>query len=200
MSPPENDHATAALLESVERPLAFRTVFDAHHGDIRRYLHHRVGNPADAEDLAAEVFARAFSVRRRFRDTGVGVRPWLFAIATNLLRDEARRRSRERALRQRLRPAPALLEPLDADPDPQLRQALSTLRAAELETLLLHAWGELTYAEIAVATATEVGTVRSRLSRARAHMRAALQQTAVSPLAFASSTEGAPNDPAARPS
>ncbi len=56
-----------------------------------------------------------------------------------------------------------------------LAQALASLRAAEREVLLLHAWAELSYDEIALATGVPVGTVRSRLHRARHHVRAALK-------------------------
>lgn len=66
---------------------------------------------------------------------------------------------------------------LPDDPDPVLRSALRALRAEELDVLLLHAWGELSYAEIATVTGTRVGTVRSRLSRARERMRAVLPDT-----------------------
>lgn len=69
-----------------------------------------------------------------------------------------------------------MLLSLPDDPDPELRAALATLRREELDTLLLHAWGELSYEEIAAATDTRVGTVRSRLSRARARMRQALAE------------------------
>lgn len=171
---PSDDDVARALKLSVDDPEQFRIVFDAHHGAIRGYLRHRLGDISLAEDLAAETFARAFAARGRFRDTGAGVRPWLYTIATNLLRDEARRGSGARQLLGRLRPpAPVVLE-LPEDPDPALRRALKALRPQELDVLLLHAWGELSYAEIAIVTDTRVGTVRSRLSRAREHMRRAL--------------------------
>lgn len=175
------DQSADALARSVRDPGAFREVFDAHHLGIRRYLSHRLGDAALAEDLAAETFARAFAARARFQDAGGGPRPWLYAIATNLLRDEARARARHRALLSGLRePEPVMLG-LPDDPDPRLRAALRTLRADELDTLLLHAWGELSYAEIAAATGTRVGTVRSRLSRARARLRAALEDEGGTP-------------------
>ncbi len=187
--PSEDEATTAALLASVREPERFGAVFDAHHGAIRGYLRHRLGNVDLAEDLAAETFARAFAARARFRDGGGGVRPWLFTIATNLLRDEARRRASGRLLLTRLRRAqPTMLE-LPEDGDPELRVALRSLRREELDTLLLHVWGELSYAEIATATATRIGTVRSRLHRARAHMSAALKDPTTPPSTRRSHTE-----------
>ncbi len=171
---PKDDEVARALERSVGDPEQFRIVFDAYHGAIRAYLRHRVGDLGVAEDLAAETFARAFAARGRFRDRGAGVRPWLYTIATNLLRDEARRSTGRRELLSRLRQPPPIFPELSEDPDPALRRALRTLRPQELDALLLHAWGELSYAEIATVTGTKVGTVRSRLSRAREHMRSEL--------------------------
>ncbi len=171
---PNDDEITHALKQSVADPERFQVVFDAHHRAIRGYLRHRLGDAGVAEDLAAETFARAFAARGRFRDKGAGVRPWLYTIATNLLRDEARRRSGRRELLGRLRPPASVLLDLPEDPDPALRSALRTLRPQELDALLLHAWGELSYTEIATVTGTKIGTVRSRLSRAREHMRSEL--------------------------
>lgn len=171
---PNDDEVAGALKRSVADPEQFRIVFDVHHRAIRAYLRHRVGDIGIAEDLAAETFARAFAARGRFRDSGAGVRPWLYTIATNLVRDESRRGAGRRELLGRLRSAAPVLLDLPEDSDPALRRALRTLRPQELDALLLHAWGELSYAEIATVTGTKVGTVRSRLSRAREHMRRAL--------------------------
>jgi DNA-directed RNA polymerase specialized sigma24 family protein len=151
---------------------AFRDIFERHHVEIRRYLRHRIADPNVAEDLAAETFARAFAARHTFADRGHGARPWLFQIATNLLRDELRARARRHTLGQRLRgerPPPVILP---GGADPALASALATLRRDELDVLLLFAWAELSYEEIAATLGAPVGTVRSRLSRARARLRA----------------------------
>jgi RNA polymerase sigma factor (sigma-70 family) len=162
-------------MTSLEAEVAdFRDIFDRHHVEIRRYLRHRIADPDIAEDLAAETFARAFAARHTFADRGHGVRPWLFQIATNLLRDELRAGGHRRTLAQRLRgerPPPVILP---AGADPELASALATLRRDELDVLLLFAWAELSYEEIAATAGVPVGTVRSRLSRARARLRAEL--------------------------
>ena len=69
---------------------------------------------------------------------------------------------------------PAVAEPDFELPDPQLALALAALRAEEREVLLLYAWAELSYEEIATVTGVAVGTVRSRLARARARLAAEL--------------------------
>lgn len=169
----DSDPDAGMLRRSVEEPSAFRGVFEVHHHAIRRYLHHRIGDPGVAEDLAAETFARAFAARGSFTDQGASVRAWLFAIATNLLRDEQRAIMHRRTLTERLRREPAAsLAPLPADSE--LDEALRKLRRDELDVLLLFAWAELSYDEIATVMAVPVGTVRSRLHRARRRLRAAL--------------------------
>ena len=158
-------------------PEAFRELFDAHFDALFRYIAHRLGDLGAAEDLAAETFVRAIRGRAGFRRERDGsLRAWLFAIATNLLRDEARGRRRHRAALARFSSGvvPSVDEPEFEFPDPVLAAALAGLRPEEREALLLLAWAELSYEEIAAVTGVAVGTVRSRLSRARAHLVADL--------------------------
>ncbi|HWH09999.1 MAG TPA: RNA polymerase sigma factor, partial [Solirubrobacteraceae bacterium] len=168
-----DDDDICALRRSLREPAAFDVLFVRHHVAIRRYLHARLGEVVAAEDLAAETFVRAFASRGRFRDQGHGVRAWLFQIATNLLRDELRARSR----RCREDTAASRVSMVDAPglpTDPELAARLRDLPRAQLEVLLLYAWADLSYDEIAVALDIRVGTVRSRLHRARAQMQATL--------------------------
>ena len=168
--PADHDDDVRALRRSLRDPAAFDAVFLRHHAAIRRYLHARLGQAALAEDLAAETFTRAFAARAEFTDRGHGVQAWLFQIATNLRRDEHRRLAR----------APRTLHPPEtaAAPelptDPELDAQLRALPRAQLEVLLLHAWADLSYAEIAEVLHIRVGTVRSRLSRARTQLQRTL--------------------------
>jgi RNA polymerase sigma-70 factor (ECF subfamily) len=180
---PESTDAEV-IARSVHEPGAFRVLFDRHFADVHRYLRHRAG-PDLADDLAAETFVRAFAVRARFRPRACDTaRAWLFTIATNLLHDEARRgRRRVLALgRLAAEPPPAQVEPLD-ERDPALAAALSALREEEREAVLLLAWGELSYEEIARVTGVRPGTVRSRLNRARARLQEALAPEALEEIA-----------------
>jgi RNA polymerase sigma-70 factor (ECF subfamily) len=172
-----SDDATA-IRRSLREPEAFEALFDRHFTAVHRYVRHCLDADA-AEDLAAEAFVRAFAARGRYVAKTEDARPWLFAIATNLVRDEVRRRRRAGGLDARLtlqRPGAADPEPL---PDAELRDAVMALREQEREVLVLFAWAELSYEEIAAATGTPVGTVRSRLSRARNRLRALLEVPAV---------------------
>ena len=120
----------------------------------------------------------AFDRRRRYDARYSDARPWLFEIATNLLRDHFRTVRREE---QKLTRSATLdaLAPSDSEPGvlerqllgPQLAQALQGLPAGDRDALLLLAWADLDYGQIAQALDVPLGTVRSRIHRARQRVR-----------------------------
>lgn len=151
---------------------SFERLFEQHFDGVYGYLARRVG-PELARDLASETFARAFAARRKYDPTRGEVRAWLFGIAHNLLRRHYRDEER------RLRVLAALEMPSsDATPseEPRLAAALAELPLEERDPLLLFVWGDLSYEQIAEALALPVGTVRSRLHRARGRLRYALTE------------------------
>lgn len=164
------DDDVRALRRSLREPAAFDVLFVRHHIAIRRYLHARTRQAAVAEDLTAETFVRAFAARARFRDQGHGVRAWLFQIAINVLRDEMRAEGRRADKHGRL-PTASDAAPPSLPTDPELTAQLRELPHPQLEVLLLYAWADLSYDEIALALGIRVGTVRSRLHRARGQLR-----------------------------
>jgi RNA polymerase sigma factor (sigma-70 family) len=149
----------------------FEGLFELHFDAVYGYLARRVG-PDLGRDLAAETFAQAFAGRRRFDPRRGESRPWLFGIAQNLLRrhyrDEERRLDALARVDFRREEVPP--------EEPRLASALASLTAEERDALLLYVWAELSYEEIADALAVPIGTVRSRLHRARARLREALTQ------------------------
>jgi RNA polymerase sigma-70 factor (ECF subfamily) len=164
---------------SLGTPAEFALVFDRHFADIHRFVTRRVGRDV-ADDLAASVFVEAFAGRASFDVTTESARPWLFGIATNLLRRHHRtevRRLRAYA-RHGVDPVTAAvgeLERVEATTDgPRIARALAALQKRDRDVLLLYAWADLTYEEVADALGVPVGTVRSRMSRARRIMRARL--------------------------
>ena len=182
-------------------PLVFATVFDQHYDAVHRYLARRVG-PDLADDLAAETFTEAFDVRLRFDTERPDARPWLFGIATNLLRHHYRSEARRLRAYARLdRPATAndtfgeIETRLDAErAGPVIAAAVASLSADERDVLLLLAWADLRYEEIAVALRIPIGTVRSRLHRARRRLRELIgesgQYTGANTLTEALDTDG----------
>jgi RNA polymerase sigma factor (sigma-70 family) len=166
-----------AIAASLSEPRAFVAVFERHFDAIHRYLRRRVGKPI-ADELAAETFAQAFEHRRRYDPRRPDARPWLYGIAHNLLRHHYR--DEERALRAYARTG---TDPLQdsveeaAREGPELAEALAGLSPRERDVLLLVAWAELEYAEVAEALGIPVGTVRSRLNRARGRIRELLERS-----------------------
>jgi RNA polymerase sigma-70 factor (ECF subfamily) len=156
----------------------FGRLFDRHYDVVRAYLFRRVG-PDFASDLAAEVFAAAFDARRRYDQARPQARPWLLGIATNLLRHHRRTEVRRiRALARLERPVhgDGGLEGVAARVDAErlrggLLEAVATIHPGDRDVLLLVAWTDLSYTEIAEALHVPVGTVRSRLNRARSRLR-----------------------------
>jgi RNA polymerase sigma factor (sigma-70 family) len=177
------------LLRSLSRPQEFSVLYSRHSDAVFRFLS-RQADRNSAEDLLAETFLTAFRVRDRFDHSASSSRAWLFGIAANVARHHHRSQFRlarlSRRLQHRFDPASGELlgleQRLDADAGHLLvDSALGQLTRPQREVLLLTAF-ELTYEEIANALNVPVGTVRSRLSRARTHMRELLGPNGKYPL------------------
>jgi RNA polymerase sigma-70 factor (ECF subfamily) len=163
-------------------------LFERHAGALFGYCARRVG-PDTAEDIVAGTFLVAYERRSRYDPDRAEALPWLYGIATNLLRRH--RRDELRAYRALSRTG---LDPLAADGDrdggaqraaeradtaKQARRiagVLLALPARQREVLLLFAVGQLEYAEIAQALGIPLGSVQSALHRARTKLRAALSE------------------------
>jgi RNA polymerase sigma factor (sigma-70 family) len=166
-----------AIAASKTDPTRFGVIFDRHVEAIHAYLQRRVG-PDIADDLAAETFVKAFGARGRYDVSRESARPWLFGIATNVVRHHRRRERRQLAAYRRSFVTPTLPDNEEVEDradaaiaSRRLARALASLRASQREVLVLHAWADLSYAEIAAALDLPIGTVRSRLHRARRRMR-----------------------------
>jgi RNA polymerase sigma factor (sigma-70 family) len=164
-----------AIAASLDAPRVFVDVFDRHFDAIHRYLRRRVGSPI-ADELASETFTQAFANRKRYDLERPDARPWLYGIAHNLLRHHYR--DEERALRAYARTGLDVDSSVPPDvPDSAVGSLLANLSPGERDVLLLVAWAELEYAEVAEALGIPVGTVRSRLNRVRGRMRELLDRS-----------------------
>jgi RNA polymerase sigma-70 factor, ECF subfamily len=162
------------IARSLGEASVFSTIFDRHFDAVFRYLARRIER-ARAEDLAATTFTVAFERRGSFRSDADTARPWLLGIATNLLRNERRAERRGLDLIARLRGEERTPDRGLGETDDRLAPLLRELDPDQLDVLLLYAWEELSYEEIAAALGIPIGTVRSRLARARSRLRAALE-------------------------
>lgn len=159
---------------SLRTPECFAELFDRHAAVLHRYAVRRLG-PEHAEDVVAETFTRAFEKRHRYDFGRSEALPWLYGITTNVI--GSHRRAEVRGYRALARTGE---DPVAVAFDEQvvarvaalatrkrLAAALAKLGRGERDVLLLIAWGDLTYEETAQALDVPIGTVRSRLSRAR---------------------------------
>jgi len=157
---------------------AFGLLFERYAQAIYNYCFRRVGDWASAEDLMSIVFLEAW--RRRDQELPPGkVLPWLYGVATNVIRNRRRSERRFAAALARM-PAPTADQDFadeaderldDADRMRQVLAAIASLPPREQDVLALCTWSDLSYDDAALALGIPVGTVRSRLSRARARLR-----------------------------
>jgi RNA polymerase sigma factor (sigma-70 family) len=168
-----------AIAASLSEPRAFGIVFERHFGSILRYLRRRLDDRR-AEEAAAQTFFVAFDERRRFDPERGDARPWLFGIATNVARRHRRVEVRElRAIAALAPEATGGEEAREGKLDAErlrepLARCLAELPAEEADVLYLLVWAELDQPEIAAALEIPLGTVKSRLSRARRRLREGL--------------------------
>lgn len=172
------------ILGPLTAPDEFGAVFERYWDSLYRYFERRLGEDV-AADLASEVFRIAFERRDSFKgEPGRGWLPWLYGIAANLVLKERRRFARHLKAMQRFEIetgqgndslADHVSGSLDAETTwARLREAILSLDETAREMLLLLAWEELSYRELAEAFDIPVGTVRSRIHRARAALRSHL--------------------------
>jgi len=177
------DTTDASIIErSWQDTAAFALLYDRHAVQLYRYAQRRLG--ADiAQEVVAETFLAAFAGRTRYDLDRPDARPWLYGILTREIAGHYRRETARLRTLARYAPDPPAEGPADRVASgvsaraarQQLAAALAKLNAGERDVLLLYAWGDLSYDEIANALHIPGGTVRSRLSRARRKLRKALQ-------------------------
>ena len=144
-------------------------LFTTYHQPLVRYLTRRLGDRDWAEEVAQETFLRAMR-----QENIVSERSWLFAVATNLVRDEARKDARRRRHLELLREQAKVDEVVEPEPTSLeraqeaaiARNALEQLTERDREALLMREEG-LDYHEIAAALELSVGSIGTTLARAR---------------------------------
>jgi RNA polymerase sigma-70 factor (ECF subfamily) len=169
------------LIERASRDReAFATLYRRHHRPLLDYVFRRTGDVHATEDLVSDVFLAALRTLPRYRYRDVPVRFWLLRIATNAVNRWARRQ-RHGGLRlvsteqiDDLRQNPPSTGG-ETDPE-QARHALLSLPPKYQSVLALHYFEGLALQEIAAIIGCRLGTVKSRLARARDALRVELNQ------------------------
>jgi len=174
---PVGDDATV-IRDSMSDPERFAILVRRHAPAIQRYVTRRIGREA-AEDVVAETFLIAFRQRGYYTDDGRDCLPWLYGIATRLAHRHWRGETRQLNLLARTGIDP-VTEPFTDRVDAEvsanaakarLAAAVARLPAGQRDALLLLVWADLSYDQIARATGVPMGTVQSRISRARRRLR-----------------------------
>jgi RNA polymerase sigma-70 factor (ECF subfamily) len=175
----ENQSDSEAISASLADPSAFGVIFERHYDAVHGYLQRRLDEHR-ADELAAQTFLVAFDGRSRFDRSRPDSRPWLFGIATNLAHNHRRREIVElRAITAMTPENGAGIDGVEARVDAErmrslLAEGLAELSTEESDVLCLLVWAELSQTEIADALAIPLGTVKSRLSRARGRLQSTL--------------------------
>jgi RNA polymerase sigma-70 factor (ECF subfamily) len=169
------------IRRSRDSPEVFGALYDRHASVIYRYAARRAGDFA-ADDVTSETFLVAWEQLETYDLDREDARPWLFGIATNLLRRHHRAEAKMLKTAAKASSQEAVADDSDriaARVDAvvatgRLARSLKAMAAIDRETLLLYAWADLTYEGIALAMDVPLGTVRSRLNRARRTLRTQL--------------------------
>jgi RNA polymerase sigma-70 factor (ECF subfamily) len=178
----DDDPPDGEVIErSCSEPELFALLFRRHAAGIARYAARRLG-PGPAEDIVAETFLAAFRQRGGYDVTRPDARPWLYGIAANLIRRHHRDEVRQLRALARTGSDPVAEcftdrsdARLSADASSRsVAAAIASLDPDQRDVVLMITWAELTYDQAAEALGVPEGTVRSRMNRARARLRAAL--------------------------
>jgi RNA polymerase sigma-70 factor (ECF subfamily) len=158
-------------------PEAFDALIERWNGPLWHYIRRMTGQNAEAPDILQDVWLRAIRGLPRLRD-GSRLRGWLFGIARRALMDRLRRKYATPQAEPLEDDVPFVPDPVDRESDAvALDAALDAMPLAEREVLTLFYLRDLSLAELAETLSVPVGTVKSRLFRARQMLRARMERT-----------------------
>lgn len=167
------------IVATLDEPELFSVIFERHYSAVFGFVGASVA-VSEVDDIASEVFVRAFGQRDRFNPDYRSARPWLLGIASHLIADHYRTIGRrDRAYRRVFAREPRndrfdddAANRIDAAAlSPLLQRAIRNLRPQQVPVVVLFVLEDFSYSEIATALEIPEGTVRSRLSRARGRLR-----------------------------
>jgi RNA polymerase sigma-70 factor (ECF subfamily) len=169
------------MIEQTSEEAAFRDLFNATYPKLVAYARRRSFDTSNADDVVSEVYATAWR-RRDSLDAAEPPLPWLYGIASNVLRNQWRSESRRLQLVERLEAQPAATptnapgesDDLHSDLHEEIRSALKRLSFDDQEVLRLATWEGLPQAEIGQVLGCSTNAVGIRLHRARQRLETEL--------------------------
>ncbi|HEX2173933.1 MAG TPA: sigma-70 family RNA polymerase sigma factor [Dehalococcoidia bacterium] len=180
IAPPDAELADLVVRVTRRDPEAFAGLYDRYVDSIYRYLHFRVRNPTEAEDLTEQVFLRAWQAIESYRPTGRPFSSWLYSIARNLVIDHFRSARPSAGLPEDAlapasfaEPAVVLDQTLAMD---RFREALQELTPDQQQVIILRFIEGLGYEDVAQAIGKSPGTVRVIQHRALAKLRQFIEE------------------------
>lgn len=158
---------------------AFGDLFQRHASAVYNHCFRQLASWSDAEDATSVVFLETWRRRSDARDVDGSLLPWLLVVATNVTRNHHRSTRRYRTALSRLPPervapdhAEQVTDRLAAEHQmAHVRSLVDRLGQHEQDVIALCVWAELSYTDAAHALDVTAATVRTRLARARTHLR-----------------------------
>jgi len=175
------DDISWLVASAKNEPTAFARIYDHFANPVYRYLFSRVGNQADAEDLAAQTFLTALEKLPRYREQG-HFKAWLFTIARNKALDHFRKQRSEDPLDASdpvARGSDLLSNVIRSERIGQLTAAIQELEDYEQELLRLRYVADLSFAEMATVLGKNQDTVKKALYRLQARLQSLMEATNV---------------------
>ncbi len=169
-----DSEAEAELLKEASQgnEAAFLVLYERHRGCVFRFAYRMLGSVALAEDIAHDCFLSLLRKPHLFDPSRASLRTYLCAAARNLACKQLRRRelASEENLETEAQPGP-LEHLMSAELADGVQQAVAALPPLQREAIILFEYEELSLSDIAIAAQTDVGTIKSRLHRARCRLR-----------------------------
>jgi RNA polymerase sigma-70 factor, ECF subfamily len=172
----DNDQKLVKLAAAGDES-AFRRIFDQHHGALFRFAYRLTGAVDVAEDITQDSFMRLIE-QARFEESRGGLRQYLYGTVRNLARQRWRASHREvpwdTESEEDAAPLPDAI--VAAEVSDAVQSALDLLPPLQREAIVLFEFEELTLEETAAVVGADIGTVKSRLHRARERLRRSLAE------------------------
>ena len=175
LQPPDAKEADLIARAKRDRH-AFAELYRSHYDAVARYILRRVGNASVTDDLVADVFLTAMKALPRYQYRGIPIQAWFYRLATNTVNRWARRRRHVTLSQAQADGVTTSAEQSGQIERDRTRSALLSLKPKHQTVLALHYLEGMPLEDVAAVTGWRMGTVKSRLSRARVALREKLSR------------------------